>query len=146
MPQDTYRFAYEEANSELREIASQYESLRARKERVEQVLNALRPLVTDAAMPEIRQEVKQEIKEIVATEKPTVDPTPFLVQQAQEVIPEAAPAIPESTPEPEPEPVFAAEASSDPFQRRIDNALKHGFGARESKILPRALNGLLSRA
>ena len=146
MPQDTYRFAYEEANSELREIAGQYESLRARKERVEQVLNALRPLVTETALPEIKPEVKQEIKEIVAAEKQSVEPAPFLVQQTEDVVPEAAPAIPEFTAEPEPEPVFAAEASSDPFQRRIDNALKHGFGSRESKILPRALNGLLSRA
>jgi hypothetical protein len=44
------------------------------------------------------------------------------------------------------EPAYAVEQSSDPFQRRIDNALRHGLGSRESRILPRALSGLLSRA
>lgn len=43
MKQEVYRFAYEEANSELTEIVGEFEQLRARKERIEKVIEALRP-------------------------------------------------------------------------------------------------------
>jgi hypothetical protein len=77
----------------------------------------------------------------------TAEPTPFLVQAVQPIEqPQlethetyAALAI-------EPEPAYAGEQSADPFQRRIDNALRHGLGSRDSRVLPRAVNGLLSRA
>jgi hypothetical protein len=130
MTQETYRFAYDEANAELREIVAQFERLEARKEQVEQVVEALRALIAEAPAME--------------TLSTDAEPAPYLVQSVAESAIEPAP---ESFPEPslEPEPVFA-EQSSDPFQRRIDNALRHGLGARESRILPRALNGLLSRA
>ena len=129
MTQETYRFAYDEANAELRDIVVQFEQLEARKGQLERVVQALRALISEAP----------------ASEMVTADaePAPYLVQNTAET-----PAAPESLPQPamEPVPVFAAEQSSDPFQRRIDNALRHGLGARESRILPRALNGLLSRA
>lgn len=128
MTQETYRFAFEEANSELKEIAGQFEVLRVRKEQVEQVIEALRPLMDGY------------VSETVADQQVAADPAPFLVQSTVELI---------STPAPEaiaePEPVYA-EQSSDPFQRRIDNALRHGFGGKESRVMPRALSGLLSRA
>jgi hypothetical protein len=135
MTQETYRLAYEEASTELKEIIGQFEVLRVRREKIQQVVEALKPLLADGPLPE------------PATNSAT-EPSPFLVQQASNVVAEPAPvAAPEAFPEPavEPEPAFA-EQSSDPFQRRIDNALRHGLGARESRILPRALNGLLSRA
>ena len=136
MTQETYRFAYDEANTELREIIGQFERLRARKDQVELVLAALRPIVTDAPATEAS-----------STETAATEPAPYLVQPMSEVVvPEAIPALQEIAAEPKPEPVYASESSSDPFQRRIDNALKHGFGSKESRILPRALNGLLSRA
>jgi hypothetical protein len=131
MTQDTYRFAYDEANAELRDIIGEFEQLQARKEQIEQVVQALKSVMTDESEP--------------LTETSSFsEPTPFLVQLASEpkseAIPEVGPALTF-----EPEPAYA-EQSSDPFQRRIDNALKHGLGARESRVLPRALNGLLSRA
>jgi len=130
MTQETYRLAYEEASSELKEILGQFEVLRVRREKVQQVVDALKPLLSD---------------EPIAT--PTNDPAPFLVQQSSTVSSEPAPvATAEVFPEPAPEPEPAFVESSDPFQRRIDNALRHGLGSRESRILPRALNGLLSRA
>ncbi|MGA9464921.1 MAG: hypothetical protein WBV28_19180 [Terracidiphilus sp.] len=135
MTQETYRLAYDEANSELKEILSKFEELQLRREKIQQVVDALKPLLADGPMPE-------------AGANASGDPAPFLVQQASAVSSEPTPTAPAETfPEPvaEPEPAFAAE-SSDPFQRRIDNALRHGLGARESRILPRALNGLLSRA
>jgi seryl-tRNA synthetase len=129
MTQDTYRFAYEEANAELREISGQFEQLLVRKERVEQVIEALRPLLGD--VPAVEASVNLQAVEVA----------PFLVETQQIV----ADATPEVVPEPVSEPAFA-EQSSDPFQRRIDNALRHGFGSKDSRVLPRALNGLLSRA
>lgn len=43
MKQEVYRFAYEEATSELTEIVGEFEQLRARKERIEKVIEALKP-------------------------------------------------------------------------------------------------------
>jgi hypothetical protein len=134
MTQETYRLAYDEASSELKEILGRFEELRIRREKVQQVAEALKPLLMDVPPTE--------------TGNASADPTPFLVQQASNISSEPTPgATPEAFPEPAPEaePAYAAE-SSDPFQRRIDNALRHGLGSRESRILPRALNGLLSRA
>ena len=129
MTQDTYRFAYEEATAELREISGQFEQLLVRKERVEQVIEALRPLLGD--VPTVEASVSLQASEAA----------PFLVETQQIV----ADPTPEITPEPVADPVYA-EQSSDPFQRRIDNALRHGFGSKDSRVMPRALNGLLSRA
>ena len=133
MTQETYRFAYDEANAELREIVGQFEQLQARKEQIEQVVKVLKAVMDD---------VSPEIEPLL-----TAEPTPFLVQAVQPIEQSqlethetyAALAI-------EPEPAYAGEQSADPFQRRIDNALRHGLGSRDSRVLPRAVNGLLSRA
>lgn len=135
MTQDTYRFAYDEANAELREIVDQFEQLQVRKEQIEQVVKVLRAVMDGASL---------EIETPVAAE-----PAPFLVQAvqpAEQPQPEAHESYAALAIEPEPEPAYAGEQSADPFQRRIDNALRHGLGSRDSRILPRALNGLLSRA
>jgi hypothetical protein len=142
MTQETYRFAYEEANAELRQILGQFDQLQARKEQIEQVVDALKALLVEGPLVETVAE-------------PTTESAPFLVHQVSEAAQEAMTEMAlESFPEPaihvEPiliaEPAYAGEQSSDPFQRRIDNALRHGLGSRESRILPRALSGLLSRA
>lgn len=147
MKQETYRFAYEEANAELREILGQFDLLQARKSQIEQVVEALKALLVEGPLAEIAA-------------APATESAPQLLQQAIEAPVEAKQELAqESFPEPSPEPVleptfnadnaepaYAGEQSSDPFQRRIDNALRHGLGSRESRILPRALNGLLSRA
>ncbi len=44
MNKDVYRFAFEEANAELSQIVGEFEQLRLRKERVEKVVEALKPL------------------------------------------------------------------------------------------------------
>lgn len=44
MKQEVYRYAYNEANSELTEILTEFEQLRMRKEGIEKALDALRPL------------------------------------------------------------------------------------------------------
>lgn len=130
MTQETYRFAYEEASAELREILEHFELLQARKEQMEQVVEALKVVLSG--------EAPTEAQSIAASEQ-----VPFLVHQSVELSPEQQTAA-------APEPVFAeaafVEESADPFQRRIDMALRHGLGARDSRILPRGLSGLLSRA
>ena len=45
MRQETYRFALDEATAELRDIVAQFEALKARKEGIEAVVEALRPFI-----------------------------------------------------------------------------------------------------
>jgi hypothetical protein len=139
MTQDTYRIAYEEANAELRGILAQFEQLHLRKAQMEQVVEALRPLLSDAPAAAIAAELEPAEPVSVA------ETVPFLVQQSNEVTPEAAPeaAAAEAY---EPEMAEEMDETADPFQRRIDNALRQGFGARDSRVLSLGLNGLLTRA
>jgi hypothetical protein len=44
MNKEVYRFAFDEANAELIAIMGEFEQLRMRKERVEKVVEALKPL------------------------------------------------------------------------------------------------------
>jgi len=44
MNKEVYRFAFDEANAELTAIMGEFEQLRMRKERVEKVVEALKPL------------------------------------------------------------------------------------------------------
>jgi hypothetical protein len=44
MNKEVYRFAFDEANAELTQIVGEFEQLRMRKERVEKVVEALKPL------------------------------------------------------------------------------------------------------
>lgn len=44
MKQDVYRFAFEEANTELTQIRGEFEQLRIRKEKIEKAVEALKPL------------------------------------------------------------------------------------------------------
>lgn len=46
MKQEVYRFAFEEANSELNQIVGEFEQLRLRKDKIEKVVEALKPLAT----------------------------------------------------------------------------------------------------
>ncbi len=137
MTQDTFRFAYEEANAELREILAQFEQLRLRKVQMEQVVEALRPLLSEAPAVAIAAEIQ------TAEPAPVAEPAPFLVQQSAEVTPQPVPETATAVEAYQPEP---AEESTDPFQRRIDNALRQGFGGRDSRVLSLGLNGLLTRA
>ena len=42
---DVYRVAFDSANSELNQILVSFEELKARKERIEKVVSALKPLL-----------------------------------------------------------------------------------------------------
>jgi hypothetical protein len=139
MTQETYRFAFEEANAELGDILAQFEQLRLRKTQMEQVVEALRPLLFDTPVTATAVTVAAVPIELELAE---AEPVPFLVQQTAE--PVEVPVL-QQTAEAIAEPEYA-EQSSDPFQRRIDNALRQGFGGRDSRVLSLGLNGLLTRA
>ena len=134
MRQETYRFALDEAAAELRDIVTQFEALKARKEQIEQVLDALRPFLdlqaeakpaevsiaytapeVEPASPEPQftfMQVSGPGMEIVKTEPAPVE----VVEQ----VPEPVHAMSEATPE---QVAYFRQPSADPFQRRIDDAL-----------------------
>jgi len=122
MRQEVYRVAYDEAKAELGEILSKFEQLRLRKDRIEAVVEALRPLL--------------------GAETKTAS-APAQVERV------AAPAegTTEQVPEPIPMPVAqaAAEETGDPFQRRVENAIGIGSGARDIREYSRLFNGGSSR-
>ncbi|HEU5350438.1 MAG TPA: hypothetical protein VFU55_02505 [Terracidiphilus sp.] len=88
MRQDVYRVAYDQANAELGEILSKFEQLRARKERIEKVVDVLKPLVgsemqsapaetlTGFAQPEAPMAPPMEPQHMVAVPEPMSAPTP----------------------------------------------------------------------
>lgn len=49
MKEEVYRFAYDEANAELTQIVGEFEQLRMRKDRIEKVVEALKPLAGNEA-------------------------------------------------------------------------------------------------
>jgi len=49
MRQEVYRVAFDEASAELSEILSKFEQLRLRKDRMEKVVEALKPLIAAEA-------------------------------------------------------------------------------------------------
>ena len=103
MRQDVYRVAQDEAHSELLEISKRFEELRRRKESLESVVTALAPML-GVAIP-------------TPTTQPAYEPAPPAPQgtaeQANHTFNEA------SAPQADSE-----ESITDPFQRRVRNALK----------------------
>jgi hypothetical protein len=99
---EKYCAAFETALAELEQIYSEFQRMRIRKERIEGVLEALRPLVDSA-------------DHIVAQ----------VNQPSQVSSPSSSPVIePEATPHQSPaQPLASANVSSDPLQRRIDSVL-----------------------
>lgn len=111
MRQDVFVVAYQEARSELLDLTSRFEQLRLRKERLEGVVAALGPILGIAAAAPV------EAKPVLAAAAPTGPAEPFYTFN-QVVVPEQDE---EST-------------TTDPFQRRVRNALKFGNGRREGLL------------
>lgn len=99
--EDAYRAAFDFANSELREILENFDQLRARKESIEKLVAALRPIV--------------EVEESTDTK---------LQAAVQDPVPNSTESSLDSTEEPD-------GPMSDPFQRRIDHVLGIGAGRRD---------------
>ncbi len=129
MRQDAYRTAFDEATAELSEILNQFEQLQQRKSRLERVAEVLRPLagldgpntLSEPQVIETAQDAQQQAAE----------PAPAPLQEASEP---AAASIPQY-----------AEMASDPFQRRINNALRQGFGSGDGREYSRLFSGGVSR-
>ncbi len=122
MTQETFHTAYQQANAELCSIQEQFERLRLKKERIEKVVEALKPFV-------------ELYSGNAVSNQPVSDPSMYLVHEAKDVVSEPVQRAIEPTPEPVIEPVeyaanvaaepvqYATEVSSDPFQRRIESVL-----------------------
>lgn len=121
MRQDVYGVAYQEARSELLDIATRYEQLRQRKEHLEGVVGALGPLLglKTAAAPR-------------ADESPRTVEKGIEVAQPAEEVAYSFEKISATTPD-------SADAANDPFQRRIRNALKFGSVTRDRDGLQQAI-------
>ena len=129
MRQETYRTAYDEANAELQDIIVQFDELCLRKDQVEKVVEALKPFVglhsestaealeATYAMTESAQPASETVEFTYATiAEPSTESV--LVSMSMEAEPVAV-AV-EATPE---QVAYFRQPSSDPFQRRIDDAL-----------------------
>jgi hypothetical protein len=149
MRQDTYRFALDEAAAELRGIVAQFETLKAKKEQIEQVVEALRPFIglqaetptveastaysaeTSEAFtapefiaPEIEQAVSEPVEftfmQVTGPGMEVTKSEPAHAVQMEEQVPEPVHAMAEATAE---QVAYFRQPSADPFQRRIDDAL-----------------------
>jgi len=109
---DIYRVAFDSANSELNDILGAFEELRARKDRIEKVVMALKPLLG-----------AEEAAAAAAAVQTASDAANEATQSSEEV------------------PTYQYQASngasngasSDPFARRLDSALGHGVGRKFSR-------------
>jgi hypothetical protein len=87
MRQEVYRVAYDEANAELSEILGKFEQLRLRKDRVEKVVEALKPLVASeaATLADQKKESGERPHEVLhapsESAQSTPSPIPYPVQQ-----------------------------------------------------------------
>ena len=151
MRQETYRFALDQATAELTDIVAQFEALKAKKEQIEKIVEALRPFIglqsetptveasTAFFAPEFAPApvVEQAVVEQSVSEEPIeftfmqVTGPGMQVEKSEPVRVEAHAEETEQVLEPvhamdeaTPEQVaYFRQPSADPFQRRIDDAL-----------------------
>jgi hypothetical protein len=102
---EIYRVAHDAAASELTEITEEFERLRLRKDQVERLISALRPVIGE------------DQQQTSAPEAAGTQPAPQLVETKPESVPETK----EQT----------GAMIADPFQRRVDHVLGIGAGIRD---------------
>lgn len=102
---EIYRVAHAAATSELIEITEEFERLRARKDQVERLISALRPVIGE------------DQQQTSAPEAASTQPAP----QRVETKPESAGETKEET----------GTMVAEPFQRRVDHVLGIGAGIRD---------------
>ena len=106
---EVYRVAFDSANNELNDILGAFEELRARKDRIEKVVLALKPLLGP-----------EEAAAAAAAVQSASDAANEAGQSSEEV------------------PTYQYQAtngasSSDPFASRLNSALGHGVGRKLSR-------------
>lgn len=129
MRQEVYRVAFDEASAELSEILGKFELLRVRKDRIEKVVEALKPLI---ASSETTASVMERTSVSQAIEASSHAPHPPA---------EAA----QPTPAPIPYPVQPSNQSSDPFARRLESAVGQSSAAKDVSEYSRLFNTGVSR-
>lgn len=135
MRQEVYRVAYDEASAELSEILAKFDQLRLRKDRIEKVVEALKPLLNGVETPVVKTERPMPVAEQRPAPAPAAEPANLV---------SAAPAL--SGPTPVPYPVQqAAEQTTDSFSRRIESAVGVGGAARDVREYSRLFNTGTSR-
>ena len=98
-----YRVAFDAANAQLTEISAEFERLRLRKEQVERLVGALKPVIGEELSP--------------APEATFVNETPIVNETVAEAPKEEKPQ--------------RLGVGADPFQRRVDHVLGIGAGIRD---------------
>jgi len=102
---EIYRVAFDVAQKELAEITAEFERLRVRKEHVERLVLALKPIIGEAE-----------------SASPAVSKT-----EAEEQQPADSPSVETSNEEA----AHPLGVGADPFQRRVDHVLGIGAGIRD---------------
>ncbi|MGA8727891.1 MAG: hypothetical protein WB608_04010 [Terracidiphilus sp.] len=125
MRQEVYRVAFDEAKAELAELLGRFEQLRQRKDRIEKVVEALKPIMGAEGQGATldRAATIPERQATYAAPEPSQPASEPVAQAAQE----------------------GSGESNDPFQRRVDNAVGLGSGARDIREYSRLFNGGSSR-
>ncbi|HTB95953.1 MAG TPA: hypothetical protein VK716_03025 [Terracidiphilus sp.] len=132
MRQEVYRVAYDEASAELSEILAKFEQLRLRKDRIEKVVEALKPLISVSDLP-----ISNAEKNATLIERQPV----VADQQVMH-----APAASQPVPTPMPYPVQpVAEETNDPFSRRVDSSIGVSAAAKDVREYSRLFNTGTSR-
>jgi hypothetical protein len=103
MRQDVYRVAYDEAHAELLDISKRFEELLRRKESLQSVVTALSPMMGVAPAAQVPQ---QTAPAAAPTQAGPQEPGNYTFNQVPVPLPEGD------------------ESTTDPFQRRVRNALK----------------------
>lgn len=107
MRQDVYRVALEEAQTELIDISKRFEELRQRKQSLESAVAVLGPMLGLTAA--VKQEGTAAVVEMASPEPhASQEPTAYTFDQVPAPLPD--------------------ESITDPFQRRVRNALKFSNG------------------
>lgn len=126
MRQEVYRVAFDEASAELSEILAKFEQLRSRKDRIEKVVEALKPLVAlESPAPVVERSAAPQTA-------PSEGPGHSLSEAGQA-----------TTPSPIPYPM--QQPASDPFSRRIETAVGSGNSAKDVSEYSRLFNTGVTR-
>lgn len=125
MRQQTYRTAFDEAHAELTDITAQFDALSLRKEQLEHVLEALKPMV---GLRDSADELATALTSVESSQQGSEHmdftftqvsgPSGESIQVTTEA--PAEPVAVEATAE---QLAYFGQASTDPFQKRIDDAL-----------------------
>ncbi len=145
MRMEVYRVAFDEASAELSEILAKFEQLRTRKDRLEKVVEAIKPLLatSEVAAPTPGLHIER-----APTPAPVAIPmqapaaAPVMEHAAMPVMPPQAPPTPSAVPYPVQQ---AVEETADPFSRRAENAVGLGAAARDVREYSRLFNTGTSR-